>query len=32
MQALCSNDNTHPNDLGFYLMAKKIAPVIEKLL
>lgn len=29
---LCSNDNCHPNDLGFYRMAKVIAPVIEKLL
>lgn len=29
---LCSNDNCHPNDLGFYRMAKTIAPVIEKLL
>lgn len=28
----CSNDNTHPNDLGFYFMAKKIAPVIEQIL
>ena len=28
----CSNDNTHPNDLGFYFMAKKIAPVIEEIL
>lgn len=29
---LCSNDNCHPNDLGFFRMAKAIAPVIEKLL
>ena len=28
----CSNDNVHPNDLGFYFMAKKIAPVIGKIL
>lgn len=28
----CTVDGTHPSDLGFYLMAKKIAPVIKKLL
>ena len=25
-------DNCHPNDLGFYLMAQKLAPVIKQLL
>ena len=25
-------DNCHPNDLGFYMMAQKLAPVIQKLL
>lgn len=25
-------DNCHPNDLGFYLMAKKLAPLIRQLL
>lgn len=29
---LCSNDNVHPNDLGFFRMAKAVAPVIEQLL
>ena len=25
-------DNCHPNDLGFYLMAQKLQPLLEKLL
>lgn len=25
-------DNCHPNDLGFYMMAQKLAPMIKKLL
>ena len=25
-------DRIHPNDLGFYLMAEKIQPVIENIL
>ena len=29
---LCSMDVIHPNDLGFYRMAQKIEPVIEKIL
>lgn len=29
---ICTTDRTHPNDLGHYLMAKKILPVLEKLL
>lgn len=28
----CTVDRTHPNDLGFYRMAKVISPVVEKLL
>ena len=28
----CTTDSAHPNDLGFYRMAKAIAPVIQKLL
>ena len=28
----CTVDRTHPNDLGFYLMAKKIREVLEPLL
>lgn len=28
----CTVDGTHPNDLGFYRMAKTIAPVLKKLL
>ncbi len=28
----CAVDGTHPNDLGFYRMAKTIAPVVEKAL
>lgn len=30
--ALCSCDCCHPNDLGFYMMAEKISPVIKKIL
>ena len=29
---LCSNDNCHPNDLGFYRMAQVIRPVMEQML
>ena len=29
---LCSVDGVHPNDLGFYRMAKTIRPVLEELL
>ena len=25
-------DNTHPNDLGFYSMAKKLIEVLEKII
>lgn len=28
----CTVDGTHPNDLGFYRMAKVICPVIEKFI
>lgn len=28
----CSTDNTHPNDMGFYLMAKSVKPVLEAVL
>ena len=31
-RAACTNDCTHPNDLGMYRMAKVIAPVIEGVL
>ena len=31
-RALCTLDGTHPNDLGFYRMAKTICPVISKIL
>lgn len=30
--ALCSCDNCHPNDLGFYMMAEKIKPVVKSIL
>ncbi|MBR2634793.1 MAG: hypothetical protein IKD31_04360 [Clostridia bacterium] len=26
----CTSDGTHPNDLGFFRMAQKIGPVVEK--
>lgn len=29
---VCTTDLTHPNDLGHYCMAKKICPVLEKLI
>lgn len=29
---LCTVDTCHPNDLGFFRMAEKIAPVIDKIL
>ncbi len=29
---LCTVDGTHPNDLGFYRMAKAIYPVMKKML
>ena len=28
----CTTDSAHPNDLGFYRMAKAITPVVKKLL
>lgn len=28
----CTIDNCHPNDLGFYFMAKAIAPVLKEIL
>ena len=28
----CTVDGTHPNDLGFYRMAKTVAPILKKLL
>jgi len=28
----CSTDNTHPNDMGFYLMAQRIKPVLKNIL
>lgn len=28
----CSTDNIHPNDMGFYLMAKSVKPVLEAVL
>ena len=28
----CTVDSCHPNDLGFYLMAKKLTPVIKRIL
>ena len=28
----CTVDNTHPTDLGFYLMYRKILPVLQKAL
>jgi len=31
-RALCTLDMIHPNDLGFYCMAKTICPVIRKIL
>lgn len=30
--ALCSCDDTHPNDLGFYRMAQKLEPVLRQAL
>lgn len=30
--ALCSCDNCHPNDLGFYLMAEAIKPTVKRIL
>ncbi len=29
---LCTVDGTHPNDLGFYRMAKVIRPTLEELI
>ena len=29
---LCTIDTVHPNDLGFYRMAKTILPVMKKIL
>ena len=29
---LCTIDRTHPNDLGFYRMAKTILPVMKIML
>lgn len=31
-RTLCTVDTTHPNDLEFYRMAKKIYPVIKEIL
>ena len=31
-RTLCTVDTTHPNDLGFYRMAKRIYPVIKEIL
>ena len=28
----CVVDNAHPNDLGFYRMAKTVFPVLKKIL
>lgn len=28
----CTTDSAHPNDLGFYRMAKEITPVVKRLL
>ena len=28
----CTVDNCHPNDLGFYVMAKNMYPVIKRAL
>lgn len=29
---ICTTDRTHPNDLGHYLMAKKIYPLLKELI
>jgi lysophospholipase L1-like esterase len=29
---MCTVDRCHPNDLGFYKMAQRVAPVLEKML
>ncbi len=29
---LCTVDRIHPNDLGFYRMAKRVAPVLQEML
>ena len=29
---ICTTDRTHPNDLGHYLMAKKIYPLLDNLI
>lgn len=29
---LCFVDTTHPNDIGFFCMAEKIKPILEKLI
>lgn len=29
---MCTVDNCHPNDLGFYRMAEKVEPVLKKIL
>lgn len=31
-RGLCTVDLTHPTDLGFYLMAKRISPILRELL
>jgi hypothetical protein len=31
-RGMCINDKVHPNDLGFYRMAERIAPVIKSIL
>ena len=31
-RTLCTLDTIHPNDLGFYRMAKRIYPIIKDIL
>lgn len=32
IKSLCTTDDTHPNDFGFFMMAKNIYPVLSKIL
>lgn len=32
LSPLCSVDDCHPNDLGFYLMAQKLLPIVKEAL
>lgn len=32
IKSLCTTDDTHPNDFGFYIMAKNIYPVLSEIL